>query len=173
MADLETTTNAERDEIAGIVMTRYRRARDYRQSHIVHQGKSFETLLSRARSQFMREYTADDAAAMEEAFGVCPTRYYGVVQQKVNATVAWNSDLIINNLDAMFTVNPSPEPQLDKASVERIREQVRRDLVNRMIENGIADPSLLLTASGQVSSRIESYIKDQISDLKRIEQALE
>lgn len=171
MADLETTTNAERDEIAGIVMTRYRRARDYRQSYIVHQGKSFETLLSRARSQFMREYTADDAAAMEEAFGVCPTRYYGVVQQKVNATVAWNSDLIINNLDAMFTVNPSPEPQLDKASVERIREQVRRDLVNRMIENGIADPSLLLTASGQVSSRIESYIKDQISDLKRIEQA--
>lgn len=171
MADLETTTNEERDEIAGIVMARYRRSRDYRQSHIVHQGKSFETLLSRARSQFMREYTPDDAAAMEAAFGVCPTRYYGVVQQKVNATVAWNSDLIINNLDAMFTATPSPEPKIDKASIERIREQVRRDLVNRMIENGIADPSLLLTASGQVSSRIEFYIKDQIADLKRIEQA--
>lgn len=171
MADQETLTNKERDELAGVVMARYRRSREYRQNHIVHQGRSFDALLSRGFMQFRREYTPEDAAALQDAFGFCPSRYYGVVQQKVNATVAWNSDLIINNLDAMFTATASPEPKIDKASIERIRQQVRMDLVNRMVENGIADPNMLLTASGQVSSRIELYIKDQIAELKKIEQA--
>ena len=39
------TTQDQKDDLAGVVMERYRRAKEYRESHIVHQGKSFETLI--------------------------------------------------------------------------------------------------------------------------------
>ena len=102
------TNKEQRDELAGVVVERYRRAKEYREGHIVHQGKSFETLITRAEHQYRREYTTEDAAAMAEAFGIVPSRYLGIVQQKVNATQAWMNDLVINNLDSMFTVTPSP-----------------------------------------------------------------
>ena len=120
---LEIDTSIEaRDSIAGIVMDRFRRAIEYRGQHIVHQRQSFESLMTRADSQFRREYTPADEAAMLESFGFVPTRYFGLTQQKVLATVAWNSDLVINNLDNMFTATPSPEPEIDKASRDRIPE---------------------------------------------------
>jgi len=171
MAEEIDTSEKQRDDLADVVMARYRRAKEYRDGYVVHQGRSFLHLIERAEHQFRREYTGTDAADMERAFGFCPSRYYGLTQQKVNATVAWNSDLVLNNLDSMFTVAPSPEPELDQASIDRVREQVRRELVNRMIENGVGDPNLLLTADGQVQSRVEQYLREQVRDLKRVEQA--
>ena len=110
-----------KDELARVVTDRHRRAREYRDSNIIHQGKSFSALLERADHQFRREYTCEDAAAMEESFGFTPSRYLGVTQQKVLATVAWHNDLVVNNLDSMFTATPSPEPDIDPATRERIR----------------------------------------------------
>ena len=144
-----------RDDLAGVVLDRYRRADEYAQSYIVHQGVGYRSIMERAAHQYRREYTTQDAADMTRAFGFCPTRYYGVTQQKVNATVAWNNDLVINNLDSMFTVSPSPEPELDKASLARIRDGVRDELVQRMMASGVADPNLLLTVDGRPAARID------------------
>ena len=169
---LEVDTSIKgRDSIAGIVMERFRRAIEYRGQHIVHQRQSFEALMTRADSQFRREYTPADEAAMLESFGFVPTRYFGLTQQKVLATVAWNSDLVINNLDNMFTATPSPEPEIDKASRDRIRAGVRLELMRRMQEAGLADPALLLNASGQPAERIEGFLQEQTRALKQVEQA--
>jgi hypothetical protein len=108
---------------------------------------------------------------MQEAFGFCPTRYFGVTQQKVNAGVAWHMDLVVNNLDTMFTVSPSPEPTLDKASIERVRNGVRRELFERMADAGVADPELLLNLKGDVEDRIGDFLEVQAKELKRVEQA--
>lgn len=160
-----------RDSIASIVLDRFRRAVEYRATHIVHQGQSMEDLMWRADHQFRREYTAEDSASMHEAFGFCPTRYFGLTQQKVLATVAWNSDLVINNLDNMFTVNPSPEPEIDKASRDRIRAGVRLELQRRMQQAGLSDPNMLLTASGQPADRITGFLQEQTRALKQVEMA--
>ena len=112
-----TTTKKQQDALAGVVLERYRRAKRYREEYVVHQGRSFDSLIDRSEKQYRREYTARDSADMMAAFGFVPTRYMGIVQQKVNATVAWNNDLVVNNLDAMFVVNPSPEPELDEKSL--------------------------------------------------------
>ena len=160
-----------RDNLAEVVLQRYRRAKEYRDTYIVHQGMSFTALINRAEHQFRREYTCDDEAAMTEAFGFVPTRYFGVTQQKTLATVAWHNDLVVNNLDNMFTASPSPEPDIDAATRERIRQGVREDLMRRMAEAGIADPNLLLESNGRVPSRLELYLQDQAQALRQIEQA--
>lgn len=171
MADSIETSKDGRDDLAKVVMQRFWRSKQYREQHIVHQGLSFDSLIRRAEHQFRREYTSDDAASMEEAFGFCPSRYYGLVQQKVLATVAWMNDLIVNNLDGVFTVSPSPNPELDPATIERIREGVRTSLFQRMQQAGLADPELLLTADGQPAQRIERYLREQAKELKQVEQA--
>lgn len=160
-----------RDTLAQVVIDRFRRAKEYRASNIVHQGKSFESLIERADHQFRREYTCDDARSMEQAFGFVPTRYLGVTQQKVLATVAWHNDLVVNNLDSMFTATPSPEPEIDPATKERIRQGVRDALLARMTEVGLADPNLLLNSKGKPAERIERYLQDQVRALRDIEKA--
>lgn len=159
------------DSLAKIVIQRFRRAMEYRDSHIVHQNMSFTALLDRAERQYTREYTADERQKMEATFGFVPSRYYGLTQQKVNATVAWHSDLIINNLDAMFTVTPSPNPTLDKATLEHIRQQVREDLVQRMLQSGVADMELLLNKDGKVDQRINNFLREQVKAVRKIEEA--
>lgn len=165
------TTQEQKDDLAGVVMERYRRAKEYREGHIVHQGKSFEALMTRAEHQFRREYTAEDSAQMKDAFGFVPTRYLGIVQQKVKATQAWMNDLVVNNLDSMFTVTPSPNPTLDKKSLDRIRQGVRRELRAKMASAGIADPTALLDADGKPDDRIENFLIEQVRALKQVEQA--
>jgi hypothetical protein len=172
MADAEVTAPKQtHDDLAGVVLDRYRRAKMYREQHIVHQGKSFQSLLDRAEKQYRREYTTQDAADMEESFGFCPSRYYGLVAQKVNASVAWYSDLVINNLDSMFVVSPTPEPELDKQTLNFIRAQVRDELRRRMADSGIVDANLLLDARGQVQRRVEGFLREQVRALKQVEQS--
>lgn len=167
----ESIDEKGKDELARIVIQRYRRARDYRDSHIVHQGRSATELMERADRQYRREYTSSERSMMQEAFGFTPSRYYGITQQKVNATVAWHNDLIINNIDAMFTVNPSPEPELDRKTLNYIRQQIREELVKRAMAAGVVDLELLLTPKGKPHPRIEAFLREQAKSLKKIEQA--
>lgn len=159
------------DEMAVTVIDRYRRAKEYRQNTIIHQGCSAQTLMERARSQYDREYTCNDAAMMEQAFGFVPTRYYGVAQQKVNATYFWKQDLVVTSLDSMFTVNPTPYPDIDDATKEQIRRGVRNELINRMMEMGITDPNMFLDVKGKVNPQIQDWLEVQAQALKTVEQA--
>lgn len=159
------------DEMALTVIDRFRRAKDYRRNTIIHQGASVQTLMERARAQYDREYTANDAAQMEQAFGFVPTRYYGVAQQKVNATYFWKLDLVVTSLDSMFTVNPTPFPDIDEATKTRIRKGVRSELVNRMLEVGITDPNLFIDVKGKVNPDIQDWLEEQANALKQVEQA--
>lgn len=165
------TTVEQQDELVGVVLERYRRAKEYREGHIVHQGSSFDSLIHRAEHQYRREYQGQDRDEMIEAFGFVPSRYLGIVQQKVNATVAWSNDLVISGLDSMFTVVPSPNPTLDKKSLDRIREGVKTELRSRMADANISDGRLLLDEAGDPHSRVENFLIEQVQALKQIEQS--
>lgn len=164
-------TDSAKDDMASAVLQRYRRAREYRSSYILHQGKSVLALMERARNQYDREYMVQDAADMHDAFGFTPTRYYGVTQQKVNATYNWKLDLVVTSLDNMFTVQPTPNPDIDDATRDRIRQGIRRELLSKMQAAGIADPALLTDRNGKLDARIESFLQEQAIALKTIEQA--
>lgn len=157
--------------IGSIVVQRYRRAKEYREQHIVHQNMSFDALIKRADKQYRREYLPADAEGLQQAFGFRPTRYLGIVQQKVNAIVAWSNDLVINNLDSMFTAYPSPNPTIDDASRKRIRNGVKRELMARMQAAGLADPNLLLNLDGNLSDDVDDFVYEQVRALRKVEQA--
>lgn len=167
---MKELTAQEKDDLAWAVLDRYRRARDYRSAYILHQGCSINKILRRSRHQYDREYTPEDATSMEQAFGFCPTRYYGVCQQKVDATYNWKFDLVINSLDSMFTITPTPDPEIDPASRQRIREGVRRELVAKMQQSGLVDPNLLLDENGKMDKRVQSFMETQAQALKKVEQ---
>lgn len=170
MAELTISSKA-RDEVALTVLQRFRRASQYRDSYILHQGHTVNYLIDRAKAQYDREYIPEDQAAMTRAFGFCPTRYMGIVQQKVNATYNWKLDLVITSLDSMFTVSPTPEPDIDDASRERIREGVRMELMAKMADAGIVDAELLLNARGELGDRMIGFLQEQAQALKKVEQA--
>lgn len=109
---------------------------------------------------------------MQQAFGFCPSRYYPLVQTKVDAAVSWLNDLTVNNLDGLITVSPTPDPELDAQALERIRQRVREQLFARMQEVGVTDPRLLVTADGETDARIQRYLQEQVKELRGVEQAL-
>lgn len=168
MTDLSEKT---RDDMASVVLQRYRRAREYRQNYILYQNKSVLSLMERARHQFNREYTCEDEAMMRQAFGFTPSRYYGVTATKVLASYNWKLDLAVANLDSMFTVRPTPDPEIDDATRQRIRDGVRAELLAKMQEAGIADPNLLLDRRGKLDGRVQNFLQEHAIALKMVEQA--
>lgn len=164
-------SDESKDEMAATVLQRYRRAREYRDNYILHQGKSALHLMERARRQYDREYMNDDARQMYESFGFTPSRYYGIVQQKCNATYQWKLDLVVTSLDSMFNIQPTPDPDIDDATRDRIREGIRAELLNKMQDAGIVDPMLLVDGRGKLDKRVESFLQEQAIALKQVEQA--
>lgn len=171
MSDELVVSSEGKDSLAEIALERFRRGQEFRESHIVHQGKSFDFLMHRADKQYRREYMDCDRQALHDTFGFCPTRYYGLTQIKTNATRAWKRDLTITNLDNIFSVFPTPEPSLDEYSIERIRRGVHQELLAKMADAGIGDPDLLMKADGSVFPEIEDILRDNVANLKNVERA--
>lgn len=169
--DSDKLNDAARDDIAELVIKRFKRAADYKSDTVIHQGLSFQQLAERADAQYRREYTAADSERMEAAFGFCPTRYYGLTQIKVNMTRGWKRDLALSNIDNMFTTFPSPTPDLDLASRERIRHGVEQELAKRMMDAGIANPLMLLDSNGEPDPRVKDFMAEQVQRLRGVEQA--
>lgn len=166
--DLPTTF----DDLAQIAVDRYLRARNYRQQAIIYQGMSYESMLRRSQAQINREYTPADANRMEQAFGFAPSRYYPLAAFKSQAVVAWRMNLVAPNLDALYTIAPTPNPSLDRDTQEHIKAQVRQRLLQRMQQAGVADPNLLLTAKGKPARQLEVFLRDQVRELKAVEENL-
>lgn len=167
-ADYPTTF----DDLAQIAVDRYLRARNYRQQTLIYQGLSYESLLRRAQAQINREYLPSDASRIEQAFGFTPSRYYPLAAFKTQAVVAWRMNLVAPNLDALYTIAPTPNPSLDKDTQEHIKVQVRHRLLQRMQQAGVADENLLLTAKGKPARQLEAFLREQVRELKKVEENL-
>lgn len=171
MAEEKRLSPKGQDKIAEIAAARTRRSYERQQSYIQHQGKTVWSARIRAQKQYAREYTAEDAADIEMAFGFTPSRYYGVTQQKVNATVNWGVDLVLPQLDAMATCQATPEPTIDKGTLDRIRFYLMQEVYRHAQDSGIADLSLLLTSKGKVDDRVKYFLQERAIALKKAEQA--
>lgn len=168
----EVLDTAARDDIAELVIDRFKRGVKYKNDRQVHQGLSFQALAERASAQYRREYTPEDAVKMNDAFGFCPTRYYGLTQIKTNATRAWKRDLVVSNIDNMFVCFPSPNPDLDEASRMRIRRNTQRELEQRMLDAGVSTPQLLVDpATGEPDYRVKDFLEEQVKRLAAVERA--
>lgn len=169
--DSEKLNEAAKDEMARLVIERFRQGVDYKSDNPIFQGKSFQRLAEQADAQYRCEYLPEDRQRLERAFGFSPSRYYGLAQIKVNATRAWKRDLVVSNMDNMFTTFPSPNPELDEASRTRIRNAVKNELAQRMIDSGVPSPMLLVDANGEPDIRVKDFLEEQVRALAKVERA--
>lgn len=159
-----------KDELAELVRERYERAKRDRQNRVVFHNKSTDTLIEEADRQFRCEYSTDLSARIQDAFGVCPTSYWSVTQQKVPAWAAWMLDLLSSGLDSLVTVVPTPSPTIDEASRRAIRAGVERDLRQRIMERGTGMSEMLTTANGKIEPIVKEFMKREATRLKEVEQ---
>jgi hypothetical protein len=162
--------DAAQDEIATIVMTRLRDAKKKRESKLIFQNKSFDTMMRQALEQYKKVYDPEVAARIQSTFGYCPVRYISLTNEKVNAARAWKTSLAVNALDRIVTCVPTPEPDLDDFSRETIRQSVEADLRKRILERGNGVGDTLLDANGNVEKVVKDFMLREAQKLKQVEQ---
>ena len=160
------------DAVAKIVMQRFRDARQYKSNNSVFQGKSTVTLLTEADYAMEKRYTTTQAQAIQNAFGFCPTRYYGLTKAKTTAIADWKSELVSGDPGALMQVIPTPNPRLDKATINEIKEGVKQELIERMMLNGMGDPSMLIqVGSNRLHDNVKKFLDSKAKALRQLEQA--
>lgn len=166
------SVDAMGDALAKIVMQRFRDARQYKQNNNVFQGKSTVTLLQEADYAMEKRYTPGQAQAMSGAFGFCPSRYYGLIKAKTTAIADWKSELVSGDPGALMQVMPTPDPRLDKATINEIKEGVKQDLIERMMLQGVGDPGMLLDVrNNRLHDNVKKFLDSKAKALRQIEQA--
>lgn len=169
----EMTSHEEMgDTFARIVMQRFRDARQAKSNNRPYQGKSTITLLREADYAMEKRYTPETEAAITQAFEVCPTRYYGLSAAKTVSVANWKTELVAGDPGGLVQIVPTPNPRLPTASIEIIKEQVKKELIDRMIENGVGDPSMLIqVGSNRLHEQVKSFLDEKADVLRKIEQA--
>ena len=160
------------DSIAKIVMQRFRDARQAKSNNIVFQGKSTIKLLREADYAMEKRYTHEMVDKLTSAFGYCPEDYYGLSLAKTRAIADWKSELVAADPGGLVKIVPTPNPRLPESSVLKIKEQVKGELVQRMIEAGMGDPAMLIqVGSNRLHSSVKAFLEDKAMVLRQIERA--
>lgn len=160
------------DYMATIVMKRFRDARQAKNNNHIYQGKSTVRLLREADYALEKRYTPEQVAALTEAFGFCPSRYYGLSAAKTVAIANWKSELVAGDPGALVKIIPTPDPRLPRASVLKIKEAVKLELVQKMVDNGVGDPRMLMSvATGRLHESVKRFLDDRAGALREIEKA--
>lgn len=161
-----------KDTIASIVIERFRDARSTKQSLRIYQGKSPIRLLMQAENARRKEYNGDQIDALTQAFGFCPSRFYGLSAAKAKSIVDWKSELVAGDPGSLVKIVPTPSPRLSEASKDQIKLEVKTELMQKLMEAGVADPNYLLKlGSNKLHAGVEKFLKDKTDALRQVEQA--
>lgn len=162
---------AIRDEIANTVLQRLLEANDWRNAHPVYQEMTAEQLMLAADRQMTRTYSHRQKALLNDLFGVQEVyKYDSLTQEKVEAVTDWYSDMFVSSLSKVFTIKPTPEPTLDDATTQAIKDGVIQQLFERMQATGVTDPQMLLDEFGNPSQVLQGFLVNQAVALKKIYQ---
>ena len=160
-----------KDLIAALVMMRFEQAHSYKTTHTHYQSKTPHELLVEARNQFNKVYDDKMKQALKSINPSEPHRYFGLTQIKVNAMRAWKRDLVFSNMDAIFSVAPSPVPTLDDYTTNNIKNSVKQAFADRLVTSGVLDSSLLLSPDGTLPPQVTDIIDQQLKYFRGIEEA--
>lgn len=160
------------DAIARVVVQRFRAARDSKRSNSVFQGMSTVKLLLQADKAMSKEYTDSQKEILAAAFGTCPTRYMGVTSSKVTMTADWKSELVSADPGGLLQIIPTPDPRLPEASIMAIKAKVKRELVQRLADSGVGDPTMLIDVNnGRLHPLVKKFLEAKAPELREIEKA--
>ena len=160
------------DIIAEIVIDRFREAARQKNSNSVYQGKSTVALLREADYAMAKQYNPEEHARLAAVFDGGPNGYYGLSAAKTTAIANWKSELVAGDPGALIQIVPTPDPRLPKASIIKIREDIKRELAERMVAAGNLDPAILMDSrNGELHATVQAFLDDKAEALRQIENA--
>lgn len=109
---------ALQDGLADFVRKQFNRAADHRRAIGV------DSRLVRSLAAIKCEYTAEEKALLDPNTNV----YIGIAALKSRAAQSWLRDIILNNIDKPWTIEPTPIPDLPEAAKEQVLDLLVREL---------------------------------------------
>lgn len=158
------------DKLACIVMERFRRAVLFRNTYTQYQNRSVREMMWQIHRQMHSKFDASTSRQIQEAMNMTnkPDRYYNLSWQKSTAAIAWFNDLIVNNLDSLFTVSPTADPTIDRSTTSDIEREVRNRLFAKMQAANLSDPNILMNAKNTgFNKEVEQFLREKAVEVTR------
>lgn len=154
------------DELAERVMSNFRQAKAYRSSHQLL-GRSVEAWFSRLENAYHKIHELEELQGREKM-----RSYFGLIQIKTNMTASYMRSKYVNPQAPPFNISPTPIVELPKEKQEQGLENVRAELLNTLITNGL--PFEALTGSNgfllpQISQAVGNLAKNAKAKLREAE----
>lgn len=159
---INQATNVElQDALATFIGRRFDEAVQHRQNIGV------DALLLRNLRANKCEYQPDE----KELIGPYNDVYVGIAALKARAAESWLTDIILNNIDKPWTLDPTPKPDLPESQVEQTVEILIRELPDiqslealkdRARELKAAQSAIAFAKAETATKRMETVIEDQL-----------
>lgn len=115
------------------------------------------------------EYQPDEAALIGPHNDV----YIGLCALKARAAESWITDILLNNIEKPWTIDPTPKPDLPESQVEETVDILLRELTSinslealkdRARELKSAQTAIALDKAQHATRRMETLIEDQLQE---------
>lgn len=149
------------DALADFIGRRYDEAVKHRQNTGV------DALLLRNLRANKCEYQPDEKALL----GPYNDVYIGIAALKARAAESWLTDIILNNIDKPWTLDPTPKPDLPEEQIEQTIDMLISELPNlnslaalrdRARELKAAQSAIAYAKAEIATGRMETVIEDQL-----------
>lgn len=157
----QATNTALQDALSDFIGRRYDEAIQHRQNI------GIDTLLLRNLRANKCEYQPDE----RELLGPYNDVYVGIAALKARAAESWLTDIILNNIDKPWTIDPTPKPDLPEDQVEQTIDLLLQELPELNSIEALKDRARQLKAAQSAiayqkaeaaTNRMETVIEDQL-----------
>jgi hypothetical protein len=145
--------------MAELVRNRYSADASYRNSTKLMSGMNFTQWCDCIDMMMNKEHEPSEIAAIPEM-----VRYFGLGTTRIDATVSWRQDLLLNTSEAPFTLRPTPVPTLAPKVISEVSEAIMNELWLRI--GGNMSPEQMVS-NGVPIKEIQRYIKEQAPKMKQ------
>lgn len=142
-----------------MVRDRYATDKQHRNSTQIMGKMNFIQWCDAIDMMMRKEHEPSELEAIPEM-----TRYFGLGVTRVDATVSWRQDLLLNTAEAPFTLKPTPVPTLSPEIIEEVSQQILKELWLRVGQN---IPVTQLVDKGLPTKDIQRFIAQQAPQMKK------
>lgn len=152
-------STGNKEKLARLVRDRYFKDSQHRNNTKLMSGLNFSQWCDSIDMMMAKEHEPSELAAIPEM-----VRYFGLGVTRIDATVSWRQDLLLNTSEAPFTLKPTPVPTLSPQVIKEVADKIQRELWMRI--NGQM-PVEQLVVNGLPIKAVQDFIKMQAPRMKR------
>jgi hypothetical protein len=152
-------STGNKEKLAIAVRNRFTNDAAFRNKTKLMSGLNFIQWCDAIDMMMAKEHEPNELQAIPEM-----VRYFGLGVTRVDATVAWRQDLLLNTSEAPFSLKPTAIPTLSPMVVKDVAQKIQQELWLRLSGNvGVEQ----LVANGVPIKPVQDFIKSQAPRMKK------